>query len=86
MPIGKTQMIISTSEIYYFNDILTSHQTLNFYVFKAETVNKLTSLPGSENCGISGAKTGRIVGGEPAKLGKNIFAQQIIRNYFPADD
>nr|XP_018912780.1 PREDICTED: venom protease-like isoform X1 [Bemisia tabaci] len=34
-----------------------------------DTVKKLTSLPGNEDCGISGSKTGRIVGGEPAKLG-----------------
>lgn len=49
--------------------------------FSADTVKKLTSLPGNEDCGISGSKTGRIVGGEPAKLGKNECFTQAVCNF-----
>nr|XP_018916151.1 PREDICTED: venom protease-like [Bemisia tabaci] len=59
--VGLCVKLVISAKVRDEEDIETS--------IEPETVNKLTSLPGSENCGLSGAKTGRIVGGEPAKLG-----------------
>ena len=51
--------------------MLASHALIELSVlFSAETAQKLLALPGQKTCGVSGQKTGRIVGGEPAQLGK----------------